>query len=322
MRDQIVEALSEQGTPFQISGDEMKLPCPECGDHRSQKMKLCFNTAKQVGHCWVCESRFSLARLVQAFNLTGIRVKSSKGVSSTFKRFASLRTMMAREAKPVKLPERRPLSQYPSALKYVLDRDVSRSAIKLFGLAVCSDDFDAAFYGRVVIPVKNQKGLIVTYLGRTINPFQNPKYMLHSVPVGDFLYGANLIKNHTTAVLFEGTFSVIRTYHKLKEAFGSDVVPVASFSHHLSIQQERVLQECGVSKVIIFYDGDSIEISKKLESRLKKWARVARVELDDLQQPDDLTPDDIVSRIAVFVEDLRQTRVQRFSQQFAAKELR
>ena len=148
---------------------------------------------------------------------------------------------------------------------------------------------------RVVFPIRNERGAIIAFGGRVIDPTEQPKYLntpettlyqKNKVLFG--LYeGRDVIRTSGRAVLVEGYLDVIRMH---QAGFGQAVATcgTALSTEHVALLQKRVGQ------AVLLFDGDSAGIKAALRSAplfLNKGveARVAML-------PGGMDPDDFLRR--------------------------
>jgi DNA primase len=141
--------------------------------------------------------------------------------------------------------------------------------------------------GRIVIPIRNDRGEIVAYAGRAVDD-RPPKYKL---PFGFrkawelFNVQRAMATGSKTVILVEGYFDCLRVHQA-----GFPCV-VGLMGSSLSPEQERVLVE-RFERVMLMLDGDGAGqvatpvISAKLTGR----CHVVVVPVPDGMQPDQLAP--------------------------------
>lgn len=140
---------------------------------------------------------------------------------------------------------------------YLLSQGFPANTIQETGLMSIKDSrsYDK-FRNRIMFPICDEKGVIISYGGRKINPEDEPKYMNCPQTLlynkSQTLYALNIAKNYskgTSLIIVEGYMDVI-TMHQ----FGFSTA-IASCGTSLTQQQARKIKRY-VDKVYIGYDGD------------------------------------------------------------------
>ncbi len=158
-----------------------------------------------------------------------------------------------------------------------------------------NDSFYDLFRERVIFPIKDEKGNVVAFSGRTYQTKDTdaPKYInspqTKVFTKSNVLYNMhnaiNHIKMNDRVVLFEGYMDVIAAYRAgIKES-------VASMGTSLTSEQVRLIKKY-TSNVVICYDGDApgIEATSRAINLFKK----EKVEVKIVIIPNGLDPDDYI----------------------------
>lgn len=150
------------------------------------------------------------------------------------------------------------------------------------------------FRNRIMYPIADDKGTIISFGGRKINPEDEPKYMNCPQTLlynkSQTLYGLNIAKNYARGnplIIVEGYMDVI-TMHE----FGFNTA-VASCGTSLTQQQARKLKRY-TDKVYIGYDGDSAGQSATV--RGLDILKDTGLEVFVLSFPDGCDPDDTLRK--------------------------
>ncbi|MBP2498425.1 DNA primase [Methylobacterium sp. PvP062] len=320
------EGLAYKGPTRGSSGMQINVKdCPQ--DHcRDGRYRVYLNAESGIGNCFVCETRFNKLSFVNAF-LHGD--KDAKKWGETLKHVKAAcveqgwrpkRTITAAVEVPdeIKLPDSFAL---PTAdgqnLKYLESRGIGVELAAYFRLRYCDSGWwnwtkdDGSRGGqkweqRLLIPVYDLDGKLVTFQGRDIIGDQDAKYLFPpALPgTGRFLYnGHNAVRARRIA-MGEGAFDVF----SLKAAIDGeselrDIVPVGSFGKHLStgdlegrdqLGQLLVLKGYGLQEVIICWDGtpDALAAAVKAAESIRKIGLKARIALLPLDQdPNEAKPE-------------------------------
>jgi len=122
----------------------------------------------------------------------------------------------------------------------------------------CYDEEDYPFYekmqGRVILPVFDSNGHLITLSGRAVYDDLKPKYMHYTFPTRKTLFGLYInekeIIQQNAVIFVEGQFDVISAWQKgLRNV-------VCTFGSHFSTDQ-IVLSSRYTDRVFILYDGDT-----------------------------------------------------------------
>lgn len=151
------------------------------------------------------------------------------------------------------------------------------------------------FRNRIMYPIIDEKGNIISFGGRIIDPNDQPKYMNCPQTLlynkSNTLYGLNIAKNYARGqgalIIVEGYMDVISMHE-----FGYNTA-VASCGTSLTQQQARKIKRY-VDKVYIGYDGDGAGQSATLRGLdiLKETGLEVRV----LSFPEGCDPDDTLRK--------------------------
>ncbi|RIV25879.1 DNA primase [Alicyclobacillaceae bacterium I2511] len=149
------------------------------------------------------------------------------------------------------------------------------------------------FRDRVIIPIADVQGRVISFAGRTLKPTGMPKY-LNSPETAVFHKGRMLFNFHQArkhirqshrATLFEGYMDVISAWQAgVKEA-------VASMGTAFSADHARLLKRDG-ARLVIAYDGD--EAGFQATRRAIEIAREANLDMAIVSFPEGQDPDDYV----------------------------
>lgn len=84
-----------------------------------------------------------------------------------------------------------------------------------------------------------------------------------------------------TVIIVEGAFDVVPLYRKLNLYDQEEIAVVATFGKKISNIQIYKLQAKGVETVVLGYDGDAVEATKKVSSELSKYFDVWVLDIPD-----------------------------------------
>ncbi|TXN07934.1 DNA primase [Methylobacterium sp. WL103] len=319
--------MTQGSSGMQINVQE----CPDstCGDSR---YRVYLNAETGVGNCFICNARFSKLGFIHT-HLHG-DPKASKW-AETFRHVKQhladqgwrpkRKTPVAITTGAVKLPDSFPLPTPDGQnLTYLEGRGIDAEMAAYFHLRYCDSGWwnftkedgskgGQKFEQRLIIPVFDLDGELVTFQGRDVLGNADPKYLFpKGLPgTGRFLYnGQNAVRSKRVA-MGEGAFDVFG----LKLALDADpalrdITPVGSFGKHLSYGDANgrdqigcflTLRKHGLEEVIIVWDGtpDALAAALKAAEQLRKISLRVKIAL----MPLDTDPnecDGAITRQAIY----------------------
>lgn len=278
--------------------------CPVCGD---TDYKVYLSAETGLGNCFhgSCETKFNKWKFISNYLGTPAR-----DVIEHMKAFAReqgwrpprRRAVAVSNRGPLTLPESIPLPYNGRNLKYLDNRGIAGPIAEYFELRYSSRGaFDYIsdegrpmsqdYSGRIIIPIYDLDGDLVSFQGRDITGSADKKYLF---PPGFASTGTHLYNGYNAigvehVVLGEGVFDVAA----IKVAFDADVslrdiVPVGSFGKHLSHGDENsqlaklvALKEKGLRIATFMWDGEkrAIHDAVKAAQLVASIGLVARVAL-------------------------------------------
>lgn len=313
------------------SGEQANIKtCPVCG---GSNWKVYLGLDSGYGNCFhgSCETKFNKWTFIKAH----LDTDDNKTVADHLKKAAmdmgwrpKRRTTAAvdMDTPGVLLPLSFAL---PTAegrnLLYLEQRSITPELAGYFHLRFCEDGWwnytkqDGSrggqnFGGRVIIPVFDLDGGLVTFQGRGITPeTQDPKYLFPAgLPgTGRFLYNGQNAGRCKRVVINEGAFDVFATKIAVDEESAlRDVVPIGTFGKHLSygdannndqVSRLMALKRGGLEEVIFMWDGESEALTAAVaagERLMKLGLRVRIALLPDDKDPNEVPP--VVVRAAIW----------------------
>ncbi|MFA9261813.1 MAG: hypothetical protein ACEQSB_00435 [Undibacterium sp.] len=282
--------------------------CPACGDSR---WRAYLNEDTGRGNCFVCDETFSKAKFI---HIHQGHEKSEWGKTFDIAKevlkeqgWRPKRMMTAAvEIGAIKLPfsQELPLPSDEN-LQYLTSRNISFEMTKFFHLRWCQfgwwDILDEngkkarqIFDNRIIIPIFDLDGKLVTFQGRDLSGVSPRKYLFpKGLPgTGRFLFNGQNVHLTSEVVIGEGVFDVMAIKAALDEDVGlRHIVPVGSFGKHLSFgssdgndQLGRFirLKAGGLKTVTIMWDGEEKALvaalsAAKLLVGIGLVARIARL---------------------------------------------
>lgn len=316
---------------FGGSGEQLNLTdCPACG---GGERKTYINARTGLGNCFhgACNVKFNKFKLIRAVSgLSGAELDEHLTSVASEQGWMPKKERATLVLADLQLPSN--VDQLPNAgrnLKYLEDRGVTTESCQWFNLGYCHKGYWGyklstgeerwVFYGkRVIIPIADLAGKLVSFQGRDVTGEQEPKYLF---PVGyavsgRHLFNANTFEDgvHTHAVVGEGAFDAIAIHQAMAgQPTMRALIALATFGMHLSggddSQLDKFIQlrERGLKHVTIMWDGEGKALAYAMTAgmRLKSIGlQVSIAQLpegyDPAQGPDKRpTPPDLVQR-AIF----------------------
>lgn len=327
--------LERESIPFRasqgVSGPQLNIrSCPfqDCQDSR---YRTYYGIDTHRGNCFVCGRSFNLLGYIH-HHQGGEDWAHTFRVAQEALREQGWRpkraTVPVQMPATVRLPISDPLPlEDGSMLTYLLGRGIDADLARHFHLRWCrygwwqfTDDHGKTamqdFSDRVIIPVFDLDGTLVTFQGRDLKPEMRLEDGTHArqrylfpktLPgTGRYLYNGQNVQATDHIVMGEGAFDAIA----IKAALDEDVtlrhvIPVGSFGKHLSYgslegndqlgRLSQLKRERGLKMVTIMWDGERAALeaaldAAKLIAGRGLTARIARL-------PQDKDPNEVDRRV-------------------------
>lgn len=287
--------LDAEGIDYKMgrghSGVQINLKeCPLCGH---DKWKTYLNAETGLGKCFVCEQGLNRWKIINGFT-PGV---SGRETVEHIKNFARSQGWVARRVSAMavnndtlELPKSIDLPHNGRNLGYLDRRNITAAYSKYFGFKFClrggfkytnhhGKPAIQSYDNRVIIPVYDMQGDLVSFQGRDITGKADLKYLF---PPGFASTGAHLYNGQNAIgakriVIGEGAFDVAA----IKVAIDGDmslrdIVPVGTFGKSLSFGDEEsqmaklmYLRDKGLEEVIFMWDGEGKTIIAAVEAALR-----------------------------------------------------
>jgi len=291
--------------------------CPCCGN---SNWKVYIGLETGLGNCFAgdCETKFNKWSFIKA----SLGSDNNRDVVEHIQNFAKSQgwrpkrkaSMAVNLNTDLKLPKSIALPHNRRNLKYLDNRNITGTTSSYFSLRYSHDgkffykDDDGKtraqdYSQRVIIPVFDLEGDLVTFQGRDITGAAEKKYLF---PPGFASTGSVLYNGHNAlaakhVVIGEGVFDVAAMKIALDEQLElRDVVPIGSFGKHLSHGDEQSqmakltkLRDGGLQVVTFMWDGEAKAIDAAIEAALmvKKIGLTSRVAvLPENRDPNEVPP--------------------------------
>jgi len=292
--------------------------CPVCGN---SNWKVYLNADSGLGNCFAgdCEKKYNRWSFIRAV----LGDVSTRDVVDHVKHVAAEQGWRPpnRDTAPVKmqgelkLPQSVELPHNGRNVKYLENRGIDAGIAKYFHLRLCvkggfayEDQGEKRFQSyahRIIIPIFDMDGNLVSFQGRDITGESPKKYLFPPgyASTGAFLFNGQNAIGAESIVINEGVFDVAAT----KIAFDQDmhlrkVVPVGSFGKHLSSGDDESqlaklmrLKEHGLKMVTFMWDGEDRAIRDAVDAALevRKIGLIARVAI----LPKDKDPNEVPASV-------------------------
>lgn len=319
--------LDREGIDYKASygtrGLQLNLrECPTCGEGGN---KTYINAETGLGNCFhgACNKKFNRFWLLQAVSgLTGA------AFASYVKDVAAQQSWMPKKVHAplvraeLKLPSKtHKLPIQGCNLQYLKDRGITLDTCIDFDLQFSegwwtyklgdgTEKF-VSFKDRVIVPIYDLAGQMVSFQGRDITGEQLPKYLfpVGFAVAGSHLYNANAFVDGETThlVVGEGAFDAFSIHQALVGTGLQHVLPVATFGMHLSggpdgqVEKFKLLQARGLKTVTFLWDGEAkaVKAAVKAGLELRGLGLTVRVALlPDGKDPNEVPPRQVLVAIA------------------------
>lgn len=291
--------LNREGYEYKVvhgkSGTQLNVKrCPACGN---DNWKVYLNQDTGLGNCFHgdCEAKFTKWSFVKADLGSTVsnreifehieNVAMEQGWRPKVKKVAKTQSVGK-----LKIPKSIELPHEGKNLKYLAERGIDLDTVREFGLRFCAKGW-FEFIGptgekqyqnytkRILIPVKDLDGRLVSFQGRDITGTAEKKYLFPPgfASTGTYLYNGHNAYGYVDVVVGEGAFDVMAIYQAFKTDIAlRNVGCIGSFGKHISegfenSQMEELLKlkDAGMSKLTIMWDGEKAAIIDAVETALK-----------------------------------------------------
>lgn len=310
---EVSEILDHEGVDYKTasgsSGEQLNIKdCPFCGN---RKWKVYANADSGLGNCFVCNTTFNKWTLLSGIAGTEDRALLKRKIAEIG------RAIGYKPAKKIEVHTDVPAALLPLSLAlpdsngknaaYLEKRGITGHYAKRFHLRWCRNGYHEYtvdgqkktqwFNDRIIIPVLDLDGELVTFQGRDTTGESDRKYLFPAqLPAtGRYLYNGYeaLARRSKHVIMCEGAFDVIPTAIAcdfIPELNG--VVPVGSFGKKLSASTSEKASQVdalrtlkvrgGLQSVTMMWDGEPAALLSALDAcRLIQGigltARIARL---------------------------------------------
>lgn len=255
--------------------------CPVCGNNN---YKVYLNDETGLGNCFRCSSTFNKFTFIQnAFDLSKSSVIKFVETNMNYICYRPKKTIVNVFNNDWVLPSNIKIEKLEQIPQYLIDRGITLSMAKRFDLRVCeagfyqyTDHFGKVkfvdFSKRIIIPIKDINGNLVTFQGRDYTGKSAKKYLFPNMlpGTGRYIYNSDyIIKNNIKKIILnEGVFDVFSTTKSVEgDTRYGDWGVAGTFGKHLSIKKHGKdfndqladlfeLQEKGVKEFVVMWDAE------------------------------------------------------------------
>jgi DNA primase len=327
--------LDQEGVQYNHSygtrGLQLNLgECPACGEGGR---KTYINAETGLGNCFhgACNFKFNKFKLIQKVSgLSGRELDGHIGATAENQGWMPKKERKTIVYGALTLPTQlRAIPENGRHLRYLEERGVTEDSALYFQLKYCHKGWWGyeiegeakrwvSYDKRVIIPIADLKGELVSFQGRDVSGVLIPKYLFPTgyAVAGSHIYNGQNFQDgvHTHAIVGEGAFDAIAIHQALMgHASCGAMIPVATFGMHLSsgpsgqISKFLELKDRGLKTVTFMWDGEAKAMAMAVKAGMELTSLGLRVQIaqlpegfDPAQGPDSApTPPDLV-RKAIF----------------------
>jgi len=289
--------LDREGLQYKItrgsSGQQLNLKtCPVCDGNQ---WKVYLNAETGFGNCFSgsCESTFNKFSFIKACNgsiSNGEVIRHIKAVASEqgWRQKRAVKYVVDNDLKGLQFPESIDLPFEGKNLKYLTNRGIADEIASYFYLRYSKNGVFAyhdggklrkqSYASRIIIPIYDLEGALVSFQGRDITGTADRKYLFPPgySSTGKYLYNGHNALSANHVVICEGVFDVMATKMAIDTEIDlRSIVPIGSFGKHLSngfgndqVEQLIKLKNKGLKEVTFMWDGEVSAIKAAIKSAL------------------------------------------------------
>jgi DNA primase len=331
--------LDHEGIQYKLTRGKSGLQanireCPCCGN---SKWKVYFGLETGFGNCFVCEERFNkwqfIASHLNVSNANVFRYLESFMQTQGWKPKVQTEHKPAHKPATLQLPESLPIPINGRNLKYLQDRNVTVELAAAFGLRYSHAgrfDFTAAdgrpafqdYSRRIIIPVLDLDGSLVSFQGRDITGTAEKKYLFppEFASTGSIIYNGHtaMQKKPKRLVLGEGVFDCIATQAaiELDPVLRSSTLAAATFGKKLGAEQldklKRLQVQAGLEAVVFMWDGERAALQSAVDAAVECRGHGIRslvAKLPKDRDPNEVEPEVVTDAIWNATEVTPQTAI-------------
>lgn len=286
-----IEYLDANYTTEHVSGkSQIKVngECPFCHEDRSD-LRLYVNAETGAGQCFHCGKGFNSLMFVAAAEHVSYS-KAIKILNDDEDVYIKESGCQIAEKAPVAFPNVISLFDSPDCFDYLVKRKISIRTARHFKLSYCQENVmldGRVFYtaGRLIIPITDMTGKVVSWQGRDITGKSKTRYLFPpNFKQSEYLYNCDTISlNPDYLIMSEGVFDVFGWYGAgFKNTIGT-------FGKKISDAQVEIIRT--IKPAVLFMAWDSDAADKKYEFCEKYGHIFSDIRIVDLvdQDADEMT---------------------------------
>ena len=246
-------------------GNKVYCVCPSrgCGDESGH---LVVYTDTKWTKCHRCGRSVSLRRL---FKGMGIETPGVGKVPARIRVVQTGKVKLPGSTVPLGKKPRRRFAE--AAYDYLTTtRKVDSYTSKKYELSYC---FSGKYRGRIIVPVRNERGEVVYFVARDVGNTSKMKYKNPPAPKGGLFFGMDRAMGKKTVFIVEGVFDAIR--------IGDGALAALGKTKGLTDEHKDFIASLDPELVVVLFDADAEEDASRLAIDLDKMVRVAVLVLPD-----------------------------------------
>lgn len=309
LNSRIDDVFSKLGMKCEVFGDNMYAVCPV---HESSDNPRAFSYSKKRGiwKCWTrdCQQNHKndifgliagalsnskgeqvgfgdvLGWIKKEFGLSTIEDQSITEVKNEKNDFEELIDLLNEKPAQPNIVDVKIELSLDTPSKYFLSRGFKKKTLEYFGVGDCLDK-TCKLHDRAVIPIHNESGNTIAYIGRSIKEYKIPKFLIYPKGFDKRFYFYNIhralphIKEQNSVFIVEGQGDLWR----LHESGIYNAVGI--FGKTLTKEQQCKLQQLPLTHIIILTDNDQAGRESKIQLQ-RQLGRFYKLSFPKLNQKD------------------------------------
>lgn len=290
--------VSFEGFEYKLSngnnGQQINIKtCPNCGNN---DYKVYVNAETGLGNCFKCNiglNKYKLVKLARGLSNHGDVMRAFEGMDDLVSYRPKKKIIYRAMNVDWGLPQNFKIELEEQLPEYLKRRNIDAKLAARFDLRVCEygfytykdfQDKDKAvdFSQRIIIPIKDHSGKMVTFQGRDMTGKAEKKYLFPNMLPGTarFIYNSDyaIEQKAKKVILNEGCFDVFAMTQALESDLKyKDFVACGTFGKHLSMSLQNVTQEdqlsdlfrlnqAGVDEFVLLWDGEPEAVKAALKA--------------------------------------------------------
>jgi len=250
----LLETFQENGIKTKLRKTEILLQvCPYCGN---SKYNLEVSTTKKVFHCWSCDERGKLRKLLEELNIEYI-ITDEDTIIEGVKEPQEI--SLPESYAPLNIPKYRDNWYGEKAWNYILQRNITEESVNTFKIGYC---ISHNYAGRIIFPVYEDNKLLF-FTGRDFLRGKYLKYLHPDVPKSHVIFNWEIAKRQRQIIISEGTIDAISVYQNGYNG------AIALFGKQIMKEQiHKILSNHLLKEIIVLLDADCEKESRIIAKKL------------------------------------------------------